>query len=143
MRNTSIYFGAEPSPQGFLYQNSTQIMIASLVIAKDWIPFNKSLAVALNSNNSAIMLAELCIRFSQFRTKNELIDDLFFPATIKSIEDEINLSKHQQSNCIKILTDHKLIECKLIGTPATRHFTIAYNLDHVLDQLTKENHYDQ
>lgn len=58
----------------------------------------------------------------------ELLDradgDDFFPATIDYIESAVFLSRKQQTKAIKTLTELGLIECKVMGQPAQRHFKI-------------------
>ena len=95
---------------------------------------NNGLYIILNKNlinsigiNEALLYSELFNRMHQFNFRGNLTDDGYFPCTIKEIEDEISLSRKQQDLVIKKLKDVGLIEIKVLGLPAKRHFKIISN----------------
>ena len=82
----------------------------------------------------------LLIDKERYHNKNEsLKEDDFFYETIESMETETSLTRYEQDIYIKKLLSLNLIETKLAGLPARRHFKIRYDtIQDILKAVCKE-----
>lgn len=101
-------------------------MITKILGQSSFWMVNKAIAKHLNNNDAALLLSELIDKYDYFKTKNELIDNRFY-YTSEMMFNNLNISYHQQKNCIKILVRAGFIETKLMGIPAKLHFKIIEN----------------
>ena len=97
------------------------------------VAYYAGLARALKSVNAALMLQQ-CI-YWQCRTLDK---DGWFFKTIKDFQNELALSRYKQETAIHILIEHNLIEKRLKGIPAKRHFRV--NLDKVAEFIEGIRH---
>tara|TARA_R110000787_G_scaffold156160_3_gene270064 strand:- start:575 stop:1237 length:663 start_codon:yes stop_codon:yes gene_type:complete len=96
---------------------------------------NKKLANILGIN-SALLLADLISKKDYFDQEYYPHNDWFFN-TEENIKRDTNLTGYQQRECTKKLIKYDLIEMKLIGIPAKKHFKI--NEQKVLELLDCKN----
>tara|TARA_R100000935_G_scaffold1715_1_gene5234 strand:+ start:265 stop:933 length:669 start_codon:yes stop_codon:yes gene_type:complete len=85
---------------------------------------NKQLAKQVGLKG-AVLLADL-ISKEEYFIANGMTDGWFFN-TAKNIEKDTCLTTHQQSKAIKMLEDLGIIETKVVGIPAKKHFKIIEN----------------
>ena len=85
---------------------------------------NKELARQVGLKE-AILLADL-ISKEEYFIANGMTDGWFFN-TAKNIEEDTCLTTHQQSKAIKRLKDLGILETKVVGIPAKKHFKIIEN----------------
>ena len=85
---------------------------------------NKKLAKQVGLKG-AVLLADL-ISKEEYFIANGMSDGWFFN-TAKNIEQDTCLTTHQQSKAIKMLEDLGIIETKVVGIPAKKHFKIIEN----------------
>lgn len=95
----------------------------------NWLPFFRPLAVALKSNDAAILFSELCDKQEFYEIRNELDSSGYFYLTVESMKNYLNLSYHKQSKCINQLVEAGLLETIVKGQPAKRHFRIPSDID--------------
>lgn len=98
------------------------------------IVINKKLAHRIGLNET-IMYSELLSRYNYFAEKGRLKNGYFFN-TIEDLEKGTTLSKFQQAHAIKRLVKLGLIEYRLMGLPAKRHFKINLNKDRLVRLLS-------
>jgi hypothetical protein len=77
---------------------------------------------------TAFMLSVLQYARLYFQEKNMIKND-FFPLSSTIIKNEIGLSREVQDRSVKKLSKLNLIETKVMGIPATKHFKI--NLEQI------------
>lgn len=97
-------------------------MIYKLLSSKNWIPYFKPLARAFRDNDTAILLSELANQHEDYEEKGMLTEDGYFFCTAEKLEEQIFISNYKQSQAIDKLEKAGLIETKLKGVPAKRHF---------------------
>jgi hypothetical protein len=85
---------------------------------------NKKLAKQVGLKE-AVLLADL-ISKEEYFIANGMTDGWFFN-TAKNIEQDTCLTTHQQSRAIKRLEDLGILETKVVGIPAKKHFKIIEN----------------
>lgn len=97
------------------------------------IAFNPILAKITGSVTAGLFLSQLL--YWSDKSKNE-----FFYKTIAEIEEETALTREQQDSAIKRLKQLRLIEVKLMGVPARRHFKLSLSEIHklVCDKYTNK-----
>ena len=103
-------------------QNQNQLLF-SFIKQEAYFTVNYKLVKHIGLNPS-IFFGEICNEFKYYYEKNLLINDDWFFATTDKIQSKIGFSKFLQSNCIKILQDCKILEMKIMGIPAKKHFKI-------------------
>jgi len=91
--------------------------------------YNIDVARKLKSIYAAILLAEIASRYRYHKERNELVDDPkhgqgWFYYTQEDIEERTLLTRKHQDAGLEILANFGLIEKKLIGVPARRHFRL-------------------
>jgi len=101
-----------------------KISILDLISDSNYRTYNIIIARYLESVNAAIILSELVGRYQYHLSRNELTEDGWFYLTHESIEHRTMLTRREQDSAINILTTFGVIEKKLIGLPAKRHFKI-------------------
>lgn len=112
-------------------------MIAKLLSSKNWLPYFKPLAQAFNDTDPAILLSELANEQDHYEDNNILDDDGFFYATAEKLEKETCLSPYRQSQAIAKLEKAGLIETKLKGLPATKHFKFPKGFENKFSNFLK------
>lgn len=100
------------------------------------IVINKKLMNKIGLHES-ILYSELISRYLYFKNKNKLTVDGFFFNTVEDLKEGTTLSKSQQLKAIKSLQNLSLIECKLKGVPAVRHFKPNLDIKIILSLLGK------
>ncbi len=106
--------------------------IQSLIAKSNWIPLNKILANRLGLYE-ALIIAELSNEYEFHRMNGKLVADGWFYCTVAKLETETTLSKKQQTRPITRLETMGVLELKLMGVPAKRHFKInEEKLGHLL-----------
>ena len=88
--------------------------------------FNRTLAHAIGLNE-AIMYSSLVAKLVYYQNKNLLDDDGYFYATADDIQESTCLTRRQQDSIIDNLVKTGLIEVKVKGMPARRHFKVFCN----------------
>jgi hypothetical protein len=88
-----------------------------------FIPVNKHLAKEIGLVDSVIY-GELISLYKYYKSQNQLVDDKWFYCTIERMEDATSCKKDQQDDAIKRLIKKGMIEKKMKGLPAKRHFSI-------------------
>ena len=95
-----------------------------LLSSTAFIVLNKELARQVGLKE-AVLLADL-ISKEEYFIANGMTDGWFFN-TAKNIEQDTCLTTHQQSRAIKRLEDLGILETKVVGIPAKKHFKIIEN----------------
>mgnify|MGYP003121127577 CR=1 FL=1 len=95
-----------------------------LLSSTAFIVLNKELARQVGLKE-AVLLADL-ISKEEYFIANGITDGWFFN-TAKNIEQDTCLTTHQQSRAIKRLEDLGILETKVVGIPAKKHFKIIEN----------------
>jgi len=114
--------------------NKLQILVDNTLHSQaHWI-VNKSMATFLESNDSAIVLAELIFLKRQHPTV-----PMPFLNQAK-LSKRCNVSIHKLRTCLGILKDSKLIDVVKTGMPATSHFKINYDAIITLMSTTTVDH---
>ena len=81
-------------------------------------------------HEAAVLLSDLVDKYCYNQDKNQLIQkdgDLWFYATVDTIEESTYLSEKIQYKCINLLVKHGLIKKVVTGLPAKRHFALCEN----------------
>ena len=108
----------KPNHQAAIYQ-----MLAAKPIA-----YNPALAEALGSVNAGLLMAQLLY------WQNKGSDSNWIYKTIEEMRQETGLSRANQETALKQIKAKGLIDVKLAGVPAKRHFKI--NLNRLTNYLT-------
>lgn len=103
---------------------SKKISILDLLDDVNYRTYHISVARYLKSINAAIMLSELIGKYKYHLSRNELTDDGWFYHTHEAIEMRTVLTRREQDSALNILISFGMVEKKLIGLPAKRHFKI-------------------
>jgi len=118
-------------------QNKNQLLF-SFIKQEAYFTVNYKLVKHIGINPS-IFFGEICNEFKYYYEKNILIDNDWFFATTDKIKNRIGFSKFLQSNCIKILQDCKILEMKIMGIPAKKHFKInGTELINLMQEITQQ-----
>lgn len=108
--------------------------LLNLLRADGSVIVNKKLMHSIGVNET-IIYSELISRYLYFENKNQLTEDGFFYNTIDDLYQGTALSRKQQDKCIKNLKTLNLIDCKLKGIPAVRHFKPNLDMNIILKYL--------
>jgi len=95
-----------------------------LLSSSAFLVLNKELARQVGLKE-AVLLSDLISKEEYFIAKG-MTDGWFFN-TAKNIEQDTCLTRHQQSRTIKRLEDLGILETKVVGIPAKKHFKIIEN----------------
>jgi hypothetical protein len=98
-------------------RNKYQKIIAEVLGTKQ-IAFNPDLARALGSANAGILLSQLLYWHKKGADKDWIYK------TIDEMQTETSLSRAEQDTAIKICKKFNILEVKLKGIPAKRHFNL-------------------
>ena len=109
-------------------RNEYQKLIAKTLSTRP-IAFNPDLSRILSSVKAGLFLSQLLFWCGKGR------DPKWIYKTVNEFKDETSLSKKEQSRAKKICVSKGVIEVKLKGTPAKRHFKI--NIDKIIELLKK------
>lgn len=112
-------------------------MIYKLLSSKNWLPYFKPLAKKFNDNDPAILLSELANQYEMYSDAGQLTDDGYFYATAEKLEEETCLSTYKQAQAIKKLEEAGLIETKLKGIPAKKHFRFPDDFENKFSNFLK------
>jgi len=107
--------------------------VKNILKHSNWIAINKQM-VKLVGCNAAYMLGYLADKYDYFEGKNELNDGYFY-ATAADVEADIHLSGREQETAITRLAEQKIIETKLKGIPARRHFRFTDDAESILTDV--------
>ncbi|OGN09854.1 MAG: hypothetical protein A3J46_04705 [Candidatus Yanofskybacteria bacterium RIFCSPHIGHO2_02_FULL_41_11] len=91
------------------------------ILGRGVIAYHASLAKALGSAKAGIFVGQLLYWYGKGR-KGEWIYK-----TIKEMQEETYLSRREQEGAIKIAKEKGVLEVRLLGIPAKRHFRIDIN----------------
>lgn len=107
--------------------------ITELLNKDAWVQVNKSLMFSMGVAET-IIYSELVARSKYFEVRGKLTDDGFFYNTVTDLQGGTSYGDKGQRAAIKKLISLGLVEMKLKGTPAVRHFKILDN-DEILIKL--------
>ena len=107
--------------------------VKNLLKHSNWIAINKQM-VKLVGCNAAYMLGYLADKHDYFEGKNELNQGYFY-ATAADVEADIHLSGREQETAITRLAEQNIIETKLKGIPARRHFRFTDDAESILTDV--------
>jgi uncharacterized phage protein (TIGR02220 family) len=107
--------------------------ILSLLSANSFLVVNKSLARKVGLD-SAALFADLAGSQLHWESSGKLVNGYFY-RTQQDIEEQTTLSAKTQLRCLRILEDNGLVKTKLIGLPATKHYSIDQSCLDVLLKL--------
>jgi hypothetical protein len=111
-------------------RNEYQKLLLTVAGARP-IAFNPALAHALGSAKAGLFLSQLLFWCDKG------YKDQWIYKTIEEMQKETALSKKEQNTAIKICKKYSLIETKLMGIPAKRHFHLSK--DNIIEFL--KNYY--
>ena len=87
----------------------------------------------------AVVYSELASRYCYFRDRGKLSEGDYFFNTKEDLEEATGATRRQQDSAIKTLVSMKLMEMKVMGIPATRHFRFTNaNLNKLTSLLLAE-----
>ena len=110
-------------------------MIKNILKHSNWIAINKNI-VKIVGCNAAYLLGYLADKEAYFAGLNTLIDGYFY-ATESDVEADIHLSRREQETAIQRLVAISILETKLKGIPARRHFRFTEIAESIIyDALT-------
>ena len=95
---------------------------------------NKKLMRAVGIN-SALVFAELCSKYTYWKNREQLTSDGFFFCTSEDLEEATTLSSYLQKQAIDSLVELGMIEYKVVGLPAKRHYKIACTAEQLVAVL--------
>lgn len=99
------------------------------------------IARELNNKNAALLLQQLL--YWQSRVVSLEAEGWFYK-TIRELEDELDLSRHEQKTAIHLLIKHDLIEEQIKGIPPKRYFRVKIdNVIRFLREIRVEDEIDQ
>jgi hypothetical protein len=96
--------------------------ILDLLRADGSITINKRLIQKIKCPLAAMMFSELASRYCYFRDRGRLTKEGYFFNTVADIEEATCITRRQQDAAVKLLTGLGIIEMRVMGIPATRHF---------------------
>lgn len=88
--------------------------------------YNRLLAHAIGLNE-AVIYASLVAKFAYYNANDLLDNDGYFYSTADDLQESTSLTRRQQDKVIKSLAEKGLIDAKLKGLPAKRHFKVFYD----------------
>lgn len=97
--------------------------LLKLLASSNYISVNKTLIKAIGLEE-AVILGELCSEYEYWLQENKLTEDGMFYCTSERMEYNTGLSEHQQRKAIQSLKNAGIIDMRLRGLPATKHFKI-------------------
>lgn len=97
--------------------------VLKLLASSSFVTYNKDIAIAVGVEE-AIMLGEIASEYDYWLNHDGLTPDGFFYSTIQNVSEKTGLSEHKQREAVKTLQKLGLLECKVKGIPATRHFKL-------------------
>lgn len=103
---------------------------------KNTVSFSRPIAHALGLN-AAVVYAALISKQVYYKQHDMLDAEGFFYSTIADLEESTSMSKCQQSNAIKALTEAGLVECCKRGMPARRCFRVRDDVE-LLDRFLEQ-----
>lgn len=100
---------------------------------------NKALAHTIGLNE-AIIYSELVSLNEYWKGRDQLTNDGWFYCTVENLEKNTTLKQKTQQRAIKKLKELGLIEVKMLGIPAKRHFYIT---DKIYELVLSKPQYNQ
>ena len=88
--------------------------------------FNRLLVHAIGLNE-AVIYSSLVAKFAYYNSNDLLDDEGYFYSTADDLLESTGLTRYQQDKIIKLLSEKGLIDYKLKGLPAKRHFKVFYD----------------
>ena len=116
-----------------------QSPIYEMLKADGSIVINKKLAHSIGLHE-AILYSELLSRYFYFADRDMLTESGYFYNTIEDLKEGTTLSDKQQRRAIKNLESLGLIELRVFGLPAKRHFKIIEDLELLQKHLKNSRH---
>lgn len=100
----------------------------------NFIVVNKILANRLGIENVILLSGLLSIE--EYRAKLDLVDeDGWFKASAEDIFEETTFGRKKQDKTINFLIQSQIIETKLQGVPATKHFRLCADFDGLINDI--------
>lgn len=112
-------------------------MLTSLLNHRNWMPLHRVLIKAYGLEAAAI-LSDICARHDHAEIKGDITEAGFFVYPVAEMADNIGLSKDRQAAPLARLADAGLIEQRLVGAPAKRHFRLAETFESAIAALFAE-----
>ena len=110
--------------------------IFKLLNPDNTVSLNRPLAHALGTNE-AIIYSALIAKQLYYEKRGMLDNDGCFYSTIDDLQESTGLTRYQQDNAIKKLTDADLIYFRRKGVPARRFFRVNENVNQLKNLLEK------
>lgn len=110
--------------------------VYDLIRADGSIVLNKNLSHAIGLNET-ITYSELLSRYNYFNIREELDEEGYFYNTVDDLQLGTSLSAKQQKTAIDNIKKLGLIDVKLKGVPAIRHFKIIDNTPILFEFIAK------
>lgn len=95
---------------------------------------NRTLAKAIGLNE-AIIFGALLGKAHYYRSEGKLDEEGMFYSTAEDLEESTTLTQRQQDRAVKRLEQLELIQTKVKGMPARKHFSINQDAGALLDLL--------
>ena len=113
--------------------------ILDLLRADGSITINKKL-IQLVGLIGAAVYSELASRYHYFKDRGRLTSEGYFFNTKEDLEEATGVTRRQQDTAVKELTEMGIIEMKVMGIPASRHFRFTdKNLKRISELLFFES----
>lgn len=85
------------------------------------------------TDDDAHYLCHLFNKWYYYRGQGQLDDEGMFYVTGDNIEADLNMKRFRQEQCVKTLSGLGILECKVKGLPARKHFKI--NIQRLLERV--------
>ena len=119
-----------------IMQNDMATNFMQLLNPDNTMSFNRLLAHAIGANETIIYFC-LISKMTYYDNKGLLDEQGFFFATAPDIQESTTFTQRQQAPAIKKLVELGLIEAKLKGVPAKKHYRIIYDPELILNLLAQ------
>ncbi len=114
-------------------------MVKSLLSSQNWLPYFKPLAQAFGDNDPAILLSELANLHEYYSSNCLLTEDGYFFCTAEMLERAICLTPYKQAQALSKLEVQGLIQTKLAGMPAKKHFRFPDGFENLFSNFLKSS----
>lgn len=108
--------------------------IQKLLSQSNWISINKCLVKAIGLEPT-YLLSYLLDWYDYHEAREELVYGRFFYATCETIEERTCLTRSKQESIIPKLEKIGIIQTRLIGTPAKKHFAFTDNAEEIVFEI--------
>lgn len=108
-----------------------------IIASRNWLPVSKPIARYFGSNDIAVFLSELANKFQYYEERGMLDEEGYFYASAEDLEEETCMSRHKQAKAVEALEREGIIETKLKGVPATKHFRFTEESEIQISKILK------